>query len=101
MQLFGYNIIVSKDNVHIEDSYTAGNKVIKDIISYLKKIYSEDRDCIITRRKKGSLIREWRAHNVLYKWGLFKSHTKDVDLNDELWYRRFIFNLLSILWRKK
>lgn len=30
-----------------------------------------------------SYVVEWHAHNVLYYMGLFRSHTADVDLNDD------------------
>lgn len=33
-------------------------------------------------RSTPSLVREWCAHNLLYRLGLFRSHTKDVDFED-------------------
>lgn len=47
-------------------------------------------------RSLKSYVREWRAHNRLYKLGLFKDRTKDVDLNvHEKWYRRLGYFILG------
>ena len=71
----------SEKNTHIEDSYQ-----IK-----LKKSMENEMDWIIASRKARkypvtrtieSYVREWKGHNNLYNLGLFKSHTKDVDLNE-------------------
>ena len=35
----------------------------------------------VLKRTDDSLINEWFAHNVLYNLHLFRTHTKDVDLN--------------------
>lgn len=75
-------------NVHIEDSYKIKDKdkQIK-ILEYLHKSYSWFKE-----RSIKSYLREWRAHNRLYKLGLFRRHTKDVDLNvKESMFRRFIY----------
>lgn len=101
MQLYGYDVSVTKENTHIVDSYKAGNKDIKTTISALKKSYYLNKDFTIVTRSTKSLIREWRAHNVLYALHIFRSHTKDVDLNAETWYGNFVYALLSILWWKK
>ena len=44
-----------------------------------------------------SWIREWKAHNRLYKLGLFKSHTKDCDLEEnEKLHRLLVYRILGI-----
>ena len=58
---------------------------IKDVSTYVKKI-------IETRRDKGysvnrslrSYIAETKAHNRLYKLHLFRKHTKDTDLEEDI-----------------
>ena len=37
-----------------------------------------------------SMIDEWKAHNLLYKFGLFRSHTKDVDIDNERILKEYI-----------
>ena len=45
-----------------------------------------------SKRSVESWIREWKAHNRLYRLGLFKEHTKDCDLEEnEKWYRRLAY----------
>ena len=49
----------------------------------------------VLSRSDISLYREWKAHNRLYKWHLFRRHTKDVDLGYEPWLRRLCYFLLA------
>lgn len=75
------DITYSKNNTHIPNSYEVINKQLME--EYIKWIIEERiiRKYPITRTLK-SYQREWLGHNKLYKYGLFKSHTKDVDLNE-------------------
>lgn len=59
------------------------------------KLFMSKYDWFNARSLK-SYVREWRAHNRLYKLGLFKDRTKDVDLNvAEKWYRRLGYFFLG------
>lgn len=68
-------------------------KLTKIYDSYLiKDVKAEVKDIIIKRQKEGyktnrtigSYIRETKAHNRLYKLGLFKTHTKSTDLEEDI-----------------
>lgn len=77
------NIEYNKKKTTIYDSYLMKNvsKEVKEIIKERKeKGYK-------TNRTLNSYIRETKAHNRLYKLGLFKNHTKNTDLeeNIKLW----------------
>ena len=77
------NIEYNKKKTTIYDSYLMKNvsKEVKEIIKERKeKGYK-------TNRSLNSYIRETKAHNRLYKLGLFKTHTKNTDLeeNIKLW----------------
>ena len=77
------NIEYNKKKTTIYDSYLMKNvsKEVKEIIKERKeKGYK-------TNRTLKSYIRETKAHNRLYKLGLFKKHTKNTDLeeNIKLW----------------
>lgn len=61
--------------------------------SYVVKDISKAVDEIITHRKaigypitrtKLSYVSEWKAHNRLYNLGIARSHTKNVDLEENL-----------------
>lgn len=77
------NVEYTKKKTTIYDSYLMKNvsKEVKEIIKERKeKGYK-------TNRTLNSYIRETKAHNRLYKLGLFRKHTKNTDLeeNIKLW----------------
>lgn len=77
------NVEYTKKKTTIFDSYLMKNvsKEVKEIIEKRKeKGYK-------TNRTLNSYIRETKAHNRLYKLGLFRKHTKNTDLeeNIKLW----------------
>ena len=84
--------IISNGNCKIINGYTiTDKKVMLDFINKLREEHNE-----FQVRTSLSYYREWKAHNILYKLGLFKEHTKDVDLNiDEPWYRRACYFIIS------
>lgn len=83
-------------NIHIIDSYKIKRKRdMKHILSIVR--HASLNRGIFYLRKENSWIREWKAHNILYKLGLFKSHTKDTDLDEkENKKRRFCYFILSL-----
>lgn len=74
-------IKVSKNNIHIEDSYKVNRKDdMQIVLTDIRADYSLEESDVLKRTDK-SLIKEWYVHNVLYNLNLFREHTKDVDLN--------------------
>ena len=73
-------IIYSKYNTKIMDSYK-----IKEIEKYVDLIIEEriKLKYPITR-SKSSYIAEWKAHNKLYRLRIKRTHTKDVDLEENI-----------------
>ena len=83
----------TKKKTTIYDSYLMKNvsKEVKEIIKERKeKGYK-------TNRTLNSYIRETKAHNRLYKLGLFKKHTKNTDLeeNIKLW-KEVVYFIIGI-----
>ena len=80
-------------NVHIEDSYLIrSNETKKEILTIILS-----NTVFAYNRTIGSWLREWRAHNVLYRCGYQPDRTKSVDLNeDETQIRKIGYFLLSI-----
>lgn len=75
------SIEVSKNNIHIEDSYLINKRSdIQLVLDNIRANYSLEY-CEVLKRTDKSLIREWCSHNILYNLHLFRNHTKDVDLN--------------------
>lgn len=86
--------IISKGNCKIINSYkTTDKKVMLDFINKLREEYKE-----FQVRTSLSYYREWKAHNILYKLGLFRNHTRDTDLNvDEKLSRRICYFIISLI----
>lgn len=84
-----------KGYVRIDDSYTVKER---DIPNFVEKLRVELKLTKFTyKRTKDSWVKEWIAHNRLYKLGLFRKHTKDVDLyENESKFALFCYDILSI-----
>lgn len=96
MEVFnGMVCSISENNINITDSYKMNKK--EDMKETLYAIQHKHPECNSFKREYGSLMNEWKAHNRLYNWGLFKSHTKDVDLDyPAKWYTEILYWLLGI-----
>lgn len=86
--------IISKGNCKIINSYKiTDKKVMLDFINKLREEHIE-----FQARTSLSYYREWKAHNILYKLGLFRDHTRDTDLNiDEKPSRRICYFIISLI----
>lgn len=88
----GVKIQYDKTNVKIIDSYKVKEKDMKDILTWflIRTGYNSKRDFY-------SWVREWKAHNRLYRLGLFRSHTRDCDLEEnEKLHRLIAYQILGI-----
>ena len=96
---FSGNLIQAEYNGHsisIFNSYKIKRKRDMEFILTMIECASYNRG-IFYSRSKSSWIREWKAHNILYKLGLFKKSTKDLDLyENESKLRRFGYFILSL-----
>ena len=93
------DVTYSSSNVHIKDSYTVASKNIGDWVTRIIT-YGAENGYAYTRPAK-SWVDEWKAHNLLYKWGVAPDRTKDVDLNEnETSIIKLGYFLLSILYKK-
>lgn len=92
-------VTTTPDNTHIENSYLVkSRKDMKDIL-YQIELNSQFNDAI-RHIPMATMVREWRAHNLLYALGIARARTKDVDLNFESWWRRIGYFVLSLMyWR--
>lgn len=93
VKIAGVEIQYNSKNVRIMDSYQVRN--VKDMIIVLRlfKIKTDYR----SKRSLKSWIKEWKTHNRLYRLGLFRSHTKDCDLEEnEKLHRLIVYQILGI-----
>lgn len=87
---------MSIDNIHIRNSYLIQDReVMLYQIGYFRKVGGSK----ALLRSDKSLVNEWRAHNLLYDLHLFRSHTRDVDLDwPARWYTEAAYAILSFLY---
>lgn len=93
IEVLGIKFLYDKKNVRILNPRDAKhNLYMKTVLQEFKK-----RTNYKSRRSVKSWIKEWKAHNRLYKWGLFKEHTIDCDLEEhEKWHRLIAYQILGI-----
>lgn len=87
--IFEYN----NKNIKIHESYLIHDEfLMRTMLKTFKKM-----TCYNSKRTFESWIKEWKAHNRLYRWGLFRKHTVDCDLEEkEKWYRLIAYQILGI-----
>ena len=100
--VYGPKISISKGTnpcLHIKDSWmVTDRKEQKFILTALRDCeeYQELQVSGYSRTLKSEL-REWRAHNFLWKMGIAKRRTKDTDIDqNETLFARFVYAILSI-----
>ena len=58
-----------------------------------------DPEMAVNQRDIESQVREWRAHNFFYRIHVFRSRTKDVDLElEQVWYRELFCRVVSFFY---
>lgn len=99
-EIQGLNIKVYKNNINIKNSYKINNRLLmKMILDVLKdEIKEEYLESPFDKRSIKGMVREWVAHNNLYKLGYKKDRMCNVDLNyPQKWYVPIVYWFLSLL----
>lgn len=88
-------------NIHIENSFKKSKKEIRSIICDISNLAPFHALQVAGfDRSNRSMIREWCAHNFLYKHNYKRERTKDVDLNqNESLSRRLGYFFLSLFYK--
>lgn len=90
--------ITTPTNTHIVDSCSVKSK--DDMRKYLCRL----RDVVpsetaVNQRDLESMVHEWRAHNFFYKFHVFRSRTRDVDLElKQSWWREWFCRVVSFIY---
>lgn len=86
------------DCIHINDSYRISKSLMETKLERYKTEGTPSEQAVLANRSMDSLKREWATHNLCYKLGLWRSRTKDVDLQFPLpWYERLTYNTIGFL----
>lgn len=84
-------------NFKVKNSYKFSLEEIKKEV-----VYYYNCGVLDTSRSIESYIEEWYAHNWLYNLGLFKSHTRDTDLDgNESIFRLICYKIIFILFARR
>lgn len=89
---------LATENTHIDDSCSIRSK--DDIIAYLTTLRENaSPEMAVNQRSLQSLVAEWRAHNFFYDLHVFRSRTRDVDLErHQVWYKELFCRLVSFFY---
>ena len=92
------NAIVSPTNTHILDSCLVKSK--DDMRAYLRRLRDGvPEEMAVNQRDIESQVHEWRAHNFFYDLHVFRSRTRDVDLElKQAWYRELFCRVVSFFY---
>lgn len=78
----------------IYDSYKYSNEEIEQAVEEIMQKRKELG--LSVTRTKSSYISEWKSHNRLYRLGIQRSRTKDVDLEEEIdQTRNFLYSIFG------
>ena len=92
------NATTTPTNTHIEDSCLVTSK--EDMRAYLQELRdTSSPEMAVNQRDLESQVREWRSHNFFYKFHVFRSRTKDVDLElKQTWLRELFCRVVSFFY---
>jgi len=92
------NTTTTPTNTHIVDSCNVNSKqAMRDFLLELRELVPND--MAVWQRDMESMVREWRSHNLFYKLHIFRSRTRDVDLEvKQAWYRELFCRVVSFFY---
>ena len=92
------NATTTPTNTHITDSCLVKSK--DAMRAYLEGLRETvDPEMAVNQRDIESQVREWRSHNLFYLLHVFRSRTKDVDLElHQTWYRELFCRVVSFFY---
>lgn len=86
---------ITSDNLHLIDSYKVSKRYFERELARIKGLHPGSEVC---HRSFGSIKKEWATHNALYDMHLFRSRTKDADINYPLkWYMAVAYAVVGTI----
>ena len=92
------NAIVTETNTRILDSCMVKSKAaMRQYLEHLREIVPDE--MAVNQRDIESQVREWRAHNFFYNINVFRSRTRDVDLElKQNWCRELFCRIVDFIY---
>ncbi len=89
------NYSVSANSIHIDESWNISKYDFDKILDEIVKSHPDNQ--VLLNRKRWHIKLEWAVHNALYKFHIFPSHTKEVDINyPQKWYIKVIYVIAGL-----
>ena len=87
-------VVYRETYTKVYDSYKYSNEEIEQAVEEIMQKRKELG--LSVTRTKSSYISEWKSHNRLYRLGVQRSRTKDVDLEEEIdQTRNFLYSIFG------
>lgn len=84
---------ILENRVKIFDSYLMSLSEFLEALDEIRRLYPEH---VAFKRSQESMILEWRAHNLLHRFGIKHNKTADVDLEyPQSPLKRFAYGVLG------
>lgn len=87
---------VSTYNIHVNDSYKIRRCKIISSLNEIEEV-SGNQTLVFDGRSHFSLSMEWTVHNVLYRLGIKRAQTKDVDMDLPCDKPEWLYEVLGVL----
>lgn len=86
---------ILENRIKILESWMMSKEEFLSILDEIQKLYPNH---VAFKRTRRSMILEWEAHNLLYRLGIKKDKTADVDLDyPQPWTKRLGYKILGIV----
>lgn len=94
-------VIVPNRGVNIINGYETKSDIHKrQFLEFICNKYEYSN--LFGKRTMKSLMREWKAHNICYRKGWYKTRAKDTFLDaNEKWYRRVFYWFVTLIFKEK
>jgi len=92
------NATTTPTNTHICDSYIIRSReAMREYLTVLRELFGPE--MAVSQRDLESQVREWRSHNFFYRIHVFRSRTKDVDLElKQSWWREWFCRVVDFFY---
>lgn len=93
-------VLLENGGVNILNSYEVNDDLVK--LHFLRYLNIQFATINFKKRDPYSLLKEWKAHNILYNKKLFRKRTVDTNLDpNESWIRRVFYTIVCTIFKEK
>lgn len=86
---------ILENRIKILESWMMSKEEFLNVLDEIQKLYP---DHVAFKRTRRSMYLEWMAHNFLFRMGIRKDKTADVDLEyPQGWFKKLEYGILGIL----